>query len=126
VCEELVEWTPDVAADAVVCALERGDASPGLVQFRQRVVDAVDRIVARYRESRVALVCHGGVINTVVSRVLGFPWPVPFVPAHASLTRMRVDEKGNWVLHSLGDSFHTLAGFPATGLTGDRTWQADS
>ena len=39
--------------------------------FRARVVAAVDRVVAAGRGQRVAVVCHGGVINAAVAEVLG-------------------------------------------------------
>ncbi|NCG37027.1 MAG: histidine phosphatase family protein [Actinobacteria bacterium] len=43
------------------------------VQFMTDVVGAVDRIVADHRGQRVAVVCHGGVINAYLGYCLGFP-----------------------------------------------------
>ena len=45
------------------------DESPE--QFAERVVGAIEAMVARHRGQRIAVVCHGGVINTYLAHVLG-------------------------------------------------------
>ena len=52
-------------------------------EFRTRVVAAVERIAGGHRSQRVALVCHGGVINAYLSHVLGMDRPSSSPPTRA-------------------------------------------
>ncbi|MDA8047152.1 MAG: histidine phosphatase family protein [Actinomycetota bacterium] len=54
-----------------------------------RVAAAVDAILAAHpHHEKVVVVCHGGVINLIVRRVLGVPEDMVFYPAHASISRL--------------------------------------
>ena len=44
------------------------------------MVDAVERIVVAHPGQRVAVVCHGGVINAYAGYVLGIDDPLFFLP----------------------------------------------
>ncbi|MCU1455278.1 MAG: hypothetical protein JWN46_3424 [Acidimicrobiales bacterium] len=57
-------------------------------EFRTGVVAAVDAIVERYPSQRVALVCHGGVINAYLSHILGLSTTLFFEPAYTSISRV--------------------------------------
>lgn len=57
-------------------------------EFRRTVVDAVDAIVAAHRGERVAVVCHGGVINAYLSHLLHLPGTIFFEPAYTSVSRV--------------------------------------
>lgn len=56
-------------------------------QFRERVVDTIDAIAANHADRRVAVVCHGGVINAYLSRLLSLPGTIFFEPAYTSVSR---------------------------------------
>lgn len=57
-------------------------------EFRRTVVAAVDAIVEAHRGERVAVVCHGGVINAFLSQVLHLPGTIFFEPAYTSVSRV--------------------------------------
>lgn len=54
--------------------------------FRRRSVNAVEAILAGHPGERVAVVCHGGVINAYTGHLVGTPFDMWFRPAHASLS----------------------------------------
>ena len=56
--------------------------------FRDTVVAAIDSIAGRHPGERVALVCHGGVINAYLSRLLSLPGTIFFEPAYTSVSRV--------------------------------------
>ncbi len=57
-------------------------------EFRRTVVAAVDAITEAHRGERVAVVCHGGVINAYLSQVLHLPGTIFFEPAYTSVSRV--------------------------------------
>ena len=62
--------------------------------FRAVVVEAVERIVAAHPRQRVAVVCHGGVINVYAGHVLGIDDPLFFLPAYTSISRVLAASSG--------------------------------
>ena len=56
-------------------------------RFRTTVVDTIDAIVAAHPGERVAVVCHGGVINAYLSAMLSMPGTMFFEPAYTSVNR---------------------------------------
>ena len=58
------------------------------------VVEAVERIVAAHPGQRVAVVCHGGVINAYAGHVLGIDEPLFFLPAYTSISRVLAASTG--------------------------------
>jgi len=74
--------------------------------FQARVVEGVDRLVAAHLSQRIALVCHGGVINVVVSAVLGIGPRMIFLPAYTSISRVLVASTGERSLESLNETGH--------------------
>jgi probable phosphoglycerate mutase len=68
------------------------DAWPGSEparEFKARVTDGIEGIVARHPGEPVVVVVHGGVINAYVGDFLGTTDDMFFTPAHASITRVR-------------------------------------
>ena len=59
--------------------------SESSAEFRRRVIAAIETMISDHAGGRVAVVCHGGVINAYVSRVIGSKFDVLFRPAHASI-----------------------------------------
>ena len=74
--------------------------------FQSRVVGGVDRLAAAHPSQRVALICHGGVINVVVSAVLGVGPQMLFLPAYTSISRVLVASSGQRSLASLNETGH--------------------
>jgi len=59
--------------------------------FRERVVEAVERILADHAEGDVFVFCHGGVINAYVGHVLGIATEMFFLPENTSVNSIEVD-----------------------------------
>lgn len=53
--------------------------------FRKRVINAIEGIVATHPNQRIAIACHGGVINAYVGHVIGSKYDMFFRPAHTSI-----------------------------------------
>lgn len=85
-------------------------------QFRERVVGSIDAIAAAHGGERVAVVCHGGVINAYLSTVIGLPATMFFEPAYTSVSRV-ISGAGHRQLVSLNEAPHldTLV-VPSTSL----------
>lgn len=57
-------------------------------EFRRNVVAAIDAIGAGHQGQRVAVVCHGGVINAYLSAVISLAGSMFFEPAYTSVSRV--------------------------------------
>jgi probable phosphoglycerate mutase len=77
--------------------------------FRQVVVDAVEGIVAAHAGQRVAVVCHGGVINAYAAHVLGIGDPLFFLPTYTSISRVFAASTGERSIASLNEAAHLRA-----------------
>ena len=77
--------------------------------FQAVVVEAVERIVAAHPRQRVAVVCHGGVINVYAGHVLGIDDPLFFLPTYTSITRILAAATGERSIASLNESAHLRA-----------------
>jgi probable phosphoglycerate mutase len=77
--------------------------------FRQVVVVAVERIVEANPGRRVAVVCHGGVINAWASHVLRIPEVLFFEPTYTSVSRFACSSRGHRTMVSLNETGHLLA-----------------
>jgi len=71
--------------------------------FVPRVVAAVERIVARHTGGRVAIVCHGGVINAYLASILGIDKLLWFEPAYASIHRVAAARTGQRSVVSINE-----------------------
>jgi 2,3-bisphosphoglycerate-dependent phosphoglycerate mutase len=75
--------------------------------FTARVRAAVDRIVARHPgRSSVLVVCHAGVINTVLAAELGTERALPFPLQHTGLSRILVSRDGRRRVRSVNETGH--------------------
>jgi broad specificity phosphatase PhoE len=61
-------------------------------ELRARVLPAVERIVGAVRNGVVLVVTHGGVINAYLGHVLALDQDLFFLPDHASINTVRVDD----------------------------------
>ncbi|HYI61276.1 MAG TPA: histidine phosphatase family protein [Acidimicrobiales bacterium] len=74
--------------------------------LRRRVAAAVDRVVAAHRGQRVAVVCHGGVINAALADVLGLGATLFFEPAYTSVSRVVASSSGARQLITVNETWH--------------------
>jgi probable phosphoglycerate mutase len=81
-------------------------AALDLGAFRQTVVEAVERIVAAHPRQRVAVVCHGGVINAWAASVLGIERAIFFEPGYTSVHRFLAASSGERSVVSLNELAH--------------------
>lgn len=86
------EWTAD------------DDTAEG---FRTRVVVAIEALVASHQGQRIAVCCHGGVINAYLSHVLGLPIGKGFFyPNYTSIHRVVASQRGHRALMTLNETPH--------------------
>lgn len=74
--------------------------------FRRGVADTLERIISAHSGERVAVVCHGGVINCWTSHVLGLPEPLFFQPVYTSVSRFLAAGSGERSVVSLNETAH--------------------
>ena len=77
--------------------------------FRAEVLESLNEITASNRGKKVAVVCHGGVINTYAADVLGLDGSMFFNPHYASINRFMVASSGERSVVSLNDCGHLRA-----------------
>lgn len=89
----LSEWSPDHEPFAV---------------FHERIMNGIERIVARHPGQTVAVVCHGGVIMRYTSTILSRPWEELgfFVPYYTSISRIVCSRSGHRSIVSLNEASH--------------------
>jgi 2,3-bisphosphoglycerate-dependent phosphoglycerate mutase len=75
-------------------------------EFAAEVVEAIERIIATHPGQRVAVVCHGGVVNAYAGHVLGIDDPLFFLPAYTSISRILASTGGIRSIGSLNESAH--------------------
>ena len=83
--------------------------------FVERVVAAIEAIIATHSGENVAVVCHGGVINSYVATVIGLPARPPgfFYPNYTSIHRIAAARSGVRSLVTLNEtSFLRGTGLP--------------
>ncbi|MFZ4811765.1 MAG: histidine phosphatase family protein [Ilumatobacteraceae bacterium] len=101
------EWTPN-------------DESPE--EFHHRVVGAIERLVDTHAGDRIAIVCHGGVINAYLSEVLGLgPQRGFFYPNYTSIHRVAAARSGERSVVTINETSHLRStGLPMGLFQGDR------
>jgi probable phosphoglycerate mutase len=91
-------------------AMLRGewDSDESEDDFRRRVLDAVETIVADHRGQRVAIVCHGGVINGYLAHVLGLDDGARgfFYPNYTSINRVAAASSGERSVVTVNETSH--------------------
>jgi probable phosphoglycerate mutase len=78
------------------------------VRFQQVVIETVDEIVAAHPGQRVALVCHGGVVNAYAAHVVGRAAGDMFFfePGYTSVSRFLASSAGHRSVVSLNETAH--------------------
>ena len=77
-----------------------------LAAFQAEVIGALDEIIEANPGRRVAVVCHGGVINTWAAHVIGIELRLFFAPVYASIHRFMAASSGERSLESLNETQH--------------------
>jgi probable phosphoglycerate mutase len=116
---ELAEWDREAtsyipieelkaAKDERWVAMVEGnlEGSVDLDVFRTGVVTAMDHIVTGNPGASVAVVCHGGVINTYLAHILGIDRPLWFEPKYTSIHRVLASRRGDRSLETLNEVAH--------------------
>ncbi len=87
--------------------------SEGSAAARRRIVGAMDRIIGECGGKRVAVVAHGGVIQTYVSHVLGLERDFVFYAFNAGITSIRAqgDRRVIWRLNDIAHLDGLTPGF---------------
>ena len=84
------------------------DSDESEENFAARVIATIEEIVGQHRGERVAVVCHGGVINCYMSHVLGITeTPMAFFyPNYTSIHRVAASGRGHRSLLTLNETSH--------------------
>lgn len=76
-------------------------------QFRDRVVGAIERLVEAHSGGRIAIVCHGGVINGYLGHILGLSNPQGFFyPNYTSIHRVAAARSGERSVVTVNETSH--------------------
>jgi probable phosphoglycerate mutase len=91
---------------ALVAGVWTSDESPA--QFRARVLAAIERLVDAHAGGRIAVVCHGGVINSYLAAVLGLDPKRPgfFYPNYTSIHRVMAAGTGERSIVTINETSH--------------------
>ena len=75
--------------------------------FRARVVAAVEALVVAHSGDRIAVVCHGGVINGYLGHILGLENPQGFFyPNYTSIHRVAAARSGERSIVTVNETSH--------------------
>jgi len=76
-------------------------------EFRERVVRSVDSLIDAHPGQRIAISCHGGVINAYLSHVLGLPVSHGFFyPNYTSIHRIAASRSGHRSIVTVNETSH--------------------
>lgn len=87
-------------------AMARGGHAVDMAAFQATVVAAMEEIIAAHPGQRVAVFCHGGVINVWAAHVLETSPRVFFEAAYTSLSRFLCARGGHRAVVSLNERAH--------------------
>jgi len=77
--------------------------------FAELVVETVEGVIDRFPSRRVAVVCHGGVINLYLAHILGIARPLWFDPGYTSISRVAASREGPRTVVSVNETAHLEA-----------------
>jgi probable phosphoglycerate mutase len=94
------------------------EVPPDAPGFQKRVVDGIEAIIAANSAGRVAIVCHGGVVNVFLSWVVGARSEMFFLPHYTSISRVLASSAGRRSIDTLNETPHLrVADVPLVELT---------
>lgn len=96
------------------------EGAPPPEVFRVRLVDAVERIIAAHPGQKVAIVCHGGIINGYLAHILGITGEGGgfFYPNYTSISRVAAARSGERTLLSVNETAHLRGSGLPIGMNG--------
>ena len=74
--------------------------------FRGKALDSLEKIIAAHKGKKVAVVCHGGIINIFAAHVLGIDKHLFFPPEYTSISRFMAASSGIKSVITLNESGH--------------------
>jgi probable phosphoglycerate mutase len=77
-------------------------------KFRTRIVTRLDAVIEGHPGERVAVVCHGGVINVYLATLLGIDRHLWFDPGYTSISRVRASRTGARSIGSINELAHLV------------------
>ncbi|HEV3355105.1 MAG TPA: histidine phosphatase family protein [Acidimicrobiales bacterium] len=77
--------------------------------FADLVHTTIEGVIERFAGHRVAIVCHGGVINLYLGRILGVDRPLWFEPGYTSISRVAASRAGHRTIVTLNETAHLIA-----------------
>jgi probable phosphoglycerate mutase len=86
--------------------LMRGEMEADFELFADRVIESLERIVIDNPGRRVAVTCHGGVINVWAAHVIGFSPRFFFNPDYTSINRFMGARSGERSIITLNEAVH--------------------
>jgi probable phosphoglycerate mutase len=76
-------------------------------QFHARVVGAIETLIDAHAGDRIAIVCHGGVINAYLAHILGLPAVQGFFyPNYTSIHRVAAARGGERTVVTVNETAH--------------------
>jgi 2,3-bisphosphoglycerate-dependent phosphoglycerate mutase len=85
------EWTSDESQES----------------FQDRVLTSIETLISMHRGERIAVVCHGGVINSYLCHVLGMPDEGGFFyPNYTSIHRIAAASSGERSIVTINETSH--------------------
>lgn len=85
--------------------LDNVEVSPE--EFRERVVAALEALIDAHPGERIAVSCHGGVVNAYLSHVLGLPPSAGFFyPNYTSIHRIAASRGGHRSIVTVNETSH--------------------
>ena len=76
------------------------------VAFQNGVVGAVERVIDANPGRKIAVVCHGGVINAYTAHIAGVPRLLWFEPGYTSINRVAASKSGIRSVVALNETAH--------------------
>ncbi|MBX3483105.1 histidine phosphatase family protein [Phenylobacterium sp.] len=87
-------------------AMATGELGVDITAFQRPVVDTLEAIIEANQGRRVAVFCHGGVINVWTAHVLGMPARLFFEPDYTSIHRYMCARTGQRSVLGLNERAH--------------------
>jgi probable phosphoglycerate mutase len=95
-------------------AMVDGGFDTDIVGFQAMVVAALEEIIEAHASQRVAVFCHGGVINVWTAHVLGMAPRLFFEPGYTSVHRYLCARSGQRNVVALNERFHLTDHWPVS------------
>ena len=86
--------------------LMQGDLDVDMGEFANTVIETLEQIVRANKGRRVAVTCHGGVINVWTAHVIGFTPRMFFNPDYTSINRFQCASSGERSVITLNEAIH--------------------